>query len=79
MTTIKNKYVGIAHPVTDEGLSEKKFNVILEAWKTANCSQGIHLFDEVHSINGHYLHCDACGMEVYIEKIVIPDGKDQVI
>jgi hypothetical protein len=79
MTTIKNKYIGITHPVTDEGLDEKKFNTILQAWRNSNCIQGIHLFDEVWSDENHYLHCDACGMEVHIEKVVIPDGKEQEI
>ena len=79
MTTIVNKYVGITHPVSDEGLSEKKYNTILQAWKFSNCIQGIHLFDEVWTTHRHVLHCDACGMEVHIEKIVIPDGKEQEI
>ena len=30
--------------------------------------RGIHLFDEVLS-DEHYLHCDACELIVYIEKI----------
>lgn len=79
MTTIKTKYVGITHPKLDEGLDEKQYNVILEAWKFSNCIQGIHLFDEVWSVERHVLHCDACGMEVHISKIVIPDGKDDEI
>lgn len=82
MTTIVNKYIGITHPMTDDGNDSK---ILLEtkefrkAWKTSNCSQGIHLFDEVWSIEHHYLHCDACGMEVHIAKVVIPDGLNKVI
>lgn len=79
MTTIINKYIGITHPVSDEGITEKEHNIILEAWKHSNCPQGIHLFDEVWTTNRHVLHCDACGMEVYISKIKIPDGKDDVV
>jgi hypothetical protein len=80
MTAIKNNYVGITHPLSnDKRLGEKEHAIILEAWKNANCPQGIHLFDEVLSNNEHYLVCDACGMEVYIEKIVVPDGKDDVV
>lgn len=79
MTTIINKYVGITHPVLADGLDDKQYDTILEAWKNANCVQGVHLFDEVWSNENHYLHCDACGIEVHIEKIVIPDGKDNTI
>lgn len=79
MTTIKNKYIGITHPVMNEGLSDKEYDVILQAWKFANCTHGIHLWDESWSSEKHILYCDACGMEVHIEKIVIPDGKDDEI
>lgn len=78
MTTIHKKYIGITHPITDEGLNKKEFETLLQAWKISNCSQGIHLFDEVLS-DDHYLFCDACEMEVHISKIKIPDGKDDVI
>lgn len=77
MTTIINKYIGITHPKLDEGLDEKKYDIILQAWKFSNCVQGIHLFDEVWS-EDHYLYCDACGLEVHIEKVVVPDGKDEI-
>jgi hypothetical protein len=80
MTIIKNKYIGIIHPLSlDERLDEKFHDLILEAWKATNCPLGVHLFDEVLSEIGHRLHCDACGMEVYIEKVDIPDGKDNVV
>jgi hypothetical protein len=29
----------------------------------------MHLFDEVWSVEDHYLHCDSCGLEVHIEKL----------
>jgi hypothetical protein len=79
MTTIINKYIGITNPITGDGISEKEYNLILESWKYSNCVNGIHLFDEVWSDNNHYLSCDACGMEVHIEKVVVPDGKEDVI
>lgn len=41
------------------------------------CKRNIHLFDECESDEHHYLSCDACGLEVHIEKIV--EEKDIVI
>ena len=76
MTIIINKYVGITHPI-QEALTEN--NEFCEAWKLSNCSQGIHAFDEVWALEHHYLHCDVCGMEVHISKIVIPNGKDEIV
>lgn len=75
MTTIVNKYVGITHPL--DGMEE--IPEFIESWKASNCSQGIHAFDEVWALEHHYLHCDVCGMEVHIEKIVVPDGKDEIV
>jgi hypothetical protein len=79
MTTIINRYIGITHPISNEGITDKEFKTILGAWKLANCSQGIHLFDEYWNVDKHVLHCDACGIEIYIEKIEIPDGKEEEI
>lgn len=76
MTTIKNKYVGITHPLSDDIIDNETF---IEAWKKTNCIIGIHAFDEVWSLEDHYLYCDICGMEVHISKIKIPDGKDDEI
>ena len=76
MTTIVNKYVGITHPINELLTDNKEF---CEAWKITNCKNGIHVFDEVWSLEHHYLHCDVCGMEVHIKEIVVPDGKDDVI
>lgn len=58
---MKNKYHGITYEI--------------EKWKTEkmkmeNCSNGIHAFDEVWSIEAHYLHCDYCGLEVHIKEII---------
>jgi len=79
MTTIINKYTGITHPVIGEGLEEKEIELIYNAWKISNCSRGIHLFDEVWSDCDHYLVCDACNIEVHINKIIIPDDKNHII
>lgn len=79
MTTIINKYIGITHPIEQEKWGEEELKTVHAAWKATNCPQGIHLFDEVWSVSDHYLHCDACGMEIHISKIVLPDGKDDVV
>jgi hypothetical protein len=79
MTTIVNKYVGITHPISGMGMSDKEHDIILAAWKKTNCIQNHHLWDEVWSLENHYLHCDACGIEVHISKIVVPDGKDKEV
>ena len=36
-------------------------------WKKIFCKRGLHLFDEVTSLDEHYLYCDACGLMVGIE------------
>jgi len=80
MTTIIKKYVGFTHPLSkDVRLGEKEYGVILQAWKTSNCPNGIHLWDEVWNTDNHYLYCDACGIEIHIEKVVIPDGKEDIL
>lgn len=80
MTTVIKKYIGLTHPLSkDKRLSEREIKIILKAWKESNCCNGIHLLDEVLSDYNHYLICDACGMEVHIEKIIIPDNKDDII
>jgi len=37
-------------------------------WEVIFCKIGFHLFDEVSSARGHYLFCDACCMEIFIEE-----------
>lgn len=76
MTTVRNKFIGITHPIPDEVMNFKEFT---ESWRTVNCANGIHCFDEVHGIDMHYLHCDICGLEVHIKEIVIPDGSDKIL
>lgn len=50
-------------------------------WKRIMCARGHHLFDEVLSTMvsegedfeqpgwGHYLYCDACGLDITIAKV----------
>jgi hypothetical protein len=58
------KYYGISYP---EVLCEP---LKLENWKEEFCSENFHLFDEVYSIEDHYLICDACGLTVNISSIM---------
>jgi len=76
VTTIRNKYLGITHPLDDKLLESPEF---AESWRQANCKNGVHLFDEVHSLDSHYLHCDVCEIEVHIKEIIVPDGKDDIL
>jgi len=55
-------------------------------WARVMCNRGIHLLDEVHSVheenepftdskgNAHYLVCDACGFELFIDGAKAPDN-----
>ena len=36
-------------------------------WYKIFCKKGWHLWDEVYSIDEHYLFCDACGEKVNIK------------
>ena len=56
----KSKYFGITHDVPMDKLEE---------WRLANCSRNVHAFDEVWSIEGHHLSCDACELSVEIAEI----------
>jgi hypothetical protein len=49
-------YLGKSYWNEDEIWSDEDFS----AWKELNCKNGKHLFDEVVSLNNHYLFCDAC-------------------
>lgn len=35
-------------------------------WRRIFCPRGWHLFDEVSSVEWHYLGCDACGLAVQV-------------
>lgn len=59
-----HKYHNISYPkILDNEQSHKLFKDIF-------CTQGFHLFDEVLSMDSHTLYCDACGLTVYIDRIV---------
>lgn len=76
MTTIINHYIGIIHPLPEKLIENEVF---CQSWKHTNCSNGVHAFNEVFTEDIHCLHCDICGIDIHISKIVIPDGKDKVI
>lgn len=38
-------------------------------WKKYMCSKQKHLLDECRSIDDWYLSCDACGIEIHINKV----------
>jgi hypothetical protein len=59
-----HNYIGITYP------SFFQNNIMLKFFKKYFCKKHIHLFDEVKSKDSHYLHCDACGLEVHINKII---------
>lgn len=42
-------------------------------WRAVFCPRGWHLFDEVTTVFGHYLHCDACGLIVHVARTELPD------
>jgi hypothetical protein len=56
----KCKYFGITHGVPMNKLA---------AWRREKCVENIHAFDEVWSVEGHHLACDACGLSVEIAGI----------
>lgn len=60
---LKNKYYGITH------FKFLDFYFIYKIWKILFCKRNIHLFDEVYSIDKHYLFCDACELEVHINTV----------
>lgn len=37
-------------------------------WKKYLCPKDMHLLDEVMSMDSHYLVCDACDLEIHIER-----------
>jgi len=66
---LMNKYHGISwwDKDTDEGTESQD---IIDYWlEEKYCDSGHHLFDEVVTMDEHYLHCDACGLMVFIDHI----------
>ena len=55
-----NEYKGFSYP---KCLQNK---LIWYLWKRFQCPKGNHLWDEVLSLDNHYLSCDACGEEIQI-------------
>jgi hypothetical protein len=39
-------------------------------WKRIFCKRGWHLWDEVSSLDEHYLYCDACECQVEIHTVI---------
>lgn len=60
-----DEYFGISYLA--DGEDEWTFEQ-LEDWRLNNCPNGVHLFDEVLSVDSHYLHCDACGYNLPMDK-----------
>lgn len=56
-----NKYKGYTYPKILQN------NFIFSIWKNFFCVKGWHLWDEVLSIQDHYLHCDACEQTIDIK------------
>ena len=57
------KYEGITYfKIFDNSIARKIFRRFF-------CKRGVHLFDEVVNDKEQYLHCDACELIVYVEKI----------
>ena len=57
------KYKGITYPrIFDNRLAQW-------LWKRFMCPNHKHLLDEVWSDSGWYLSCDACNIEIHINKI----------
>lgn len=63
-----SKYHGVTYPTFFI-----RWNWQLWLWRKVMCCREIHLFDEVLSSSDipwpHYLVCDACELEIHIERI----------
>jgi len=57
-------YYGITYPKIFRG------KIALYLWRRFNCRRNMHLFDEVSSNTDHYLSCDACELEVHINRVL---------
>ena len=55
-----NRYIGYTHLIPCN-------KIILLIWKKIFCKRGWHLWDEVSSVDDHYLYCDACETTVNIK------------
>jgi hypothetical protein len=75
MTEIYKKRIGIKNPLNDMVNNE----TFKEAWKMSNCINGIHAFREILFESNHFLICDVCKIEVHIDHIFIPDGRNEKV
>jgi len=64
-----NEYRGITYPKFLRG------KIVHWLWKRFMCGRNRHLFDEVWSLDDHYLYCDACGLEVHIKAFKFYAGR----
>lgn len=69
---VTNQYTGITYSrLLDNRLA-------LWLWRRFMCHRQQHLFDEVWAVksedypDNHYLHCDACGLTIYIKYMETP-------
>ena len=62
------RYYGFTHfvPIRALGL-----------WRRFMCPRGVHAFDEVFTMEGNYLHCDACELVVDIAAVDYTYVKDR--
>ena len=57
------RYIGLTYPK----ILDNRF--MLWLWKRFMCPKEKHLFDECESDSDWYLSCDACGLEVHIDRV----------
>lgn len=42
-------------------------DIVRLLWHKLFCKNGWHLFDEVQSVDSHYLFCDACALTIWMD------------
>jgi len=57
---MREDWLGVTYPK----ILQNKF--VWWAWKFVFCPMGFHLFDELQSVDDHYLSCDSCDFVVHI-------------
>jgi len=68
MNRMNELWLGITYPHFLDNKLSRWF------WKRIMCPRGIHLLDECQSIEIHCLFCDACDLEIPIEKEALKGG-----
>lgn len=61
---MKDKWYGITYPVPEF----LQVNWFWNLWKKYMCPHGWHLLDECQSLESHTLFCDACELDIKLEK-----------